>query len=646
MLRLMDARRLLDEAEHEDRVRMGRLEEGEDALLEAVARGRYACIGTAKLRLPVYRSVRAGRRRADGHTEVPIHISLSFVSKRRGAVGPNGEGLTSHEAAARHGRVYLHPGRGELALVRAAGAHRDRRLGGWWIPEAQFHAQPELHRFATRSAQNAGVLRRAGRGKVRNGAAAAFQLYVECAAADDEGRMADLLHDEEGPISLGTIGDTPTERAAFWRAVSDRERADGRVQNRAIIELPHELTAAEMRPLTMSIVAPLAERGLAYHAAVHRPDVVGGSDPRNVHLHILWSERPAMHTGPMDWVFAACKDRGAQGPAWVKCFREKTVAAINGALDRAEVERGVHIARRYHAGRYTDLGIEKPPGLHLGPRRTALERSGVPTAAAIANVLRERVWARLVASEQALARTRHLLELAGRPGIPEAVAERLAALAETMTAASPAAASASAERAVVRMAWADQARSNPGRGESGALRARLAEAEAEKARRIVETATPVLHMASEGTPPESISAMMKEAVRTSTNIGPWSVQDDRDRAADLLAFAEGRLDALDATRQEVERRYRAAKHAGHALAAVDAAVPISGSTDPAWTRRRARAAAELEMWSTWESRAADLMAGLPRLSAPEAQARTTALLAHGGPPALARRRRRARERSR
>lgn len=438
MVRLVEARRRLGAAEREDRVRMGHFDEGEEALLEAVARGRYIRLGLASLRLPVYRSARAGRPHADGHTEMPIHIAVSFIAKRHGVAGPDGAGLTTHEAAARRGRVYLHPGRGELAVVRAAGAHRDRRLGDWGVPEAQFRAQPELHRFASTAAQGARLLRRTGRGKARSGAAAAFQLYIEGATVDDTGRMARLLHDEDGPLSLGTLGDTPAERAAFWQAVVEREPADGRVQSRAIVELPHELTPAELRPLVRALLEPLAKRGLPHHAAVHRPDVEEGSDPRNVHLHILWSERPATRTGAFDWRFAARKDRDAQGPAWVRTFRARTVVAINAALDRAEAVRGVRIARRYHPGGYRDLGVEKLPGLHLGPSRTALERAGVPTAAATANGEREHLWIRVVTAERALAQGRRLFELMLRPGVPDAVAERLAAAVEAVPTEPPA----------------------------------------------------------------------------------------------------------------------------------------------------------------------------------------------------------------
>ena len=474
MVSILKALRLIGQAEEEDRVRLGRLAE-DDSLERQIATGRFIRLGASRLRLPVYRPSRAVST-GPGQS---LHFQINYVSKRAPEAA---QAVSAREAAARRGRVYLAPRRGDVAVVQAAGGRYDRKARAWWVPEAQYKvAEADLGRMRTNLAKAAHRRARSGRGKAKPGRAAAFQRYVERAGPDEKGRLAELVLDAAGePVSFGVLGDDADERAGFWDAVEAVERADGRVQCRAIVELPHELDGQELAELSRALVAPLAERGLPYHAAAHRPDVEAGSDPRNVHLHVLWSERPAERLAPHQWRFAPSKDRQARGPAWVKQLRHRSVEIINRHLDAGDAERraqgGAGIDKRYDARSYREMGIGKLPGVHLGPGRTALERAGVPTAAGVANALREQLWenAQRIAGQNA--RARAALGLALRPGADPAAVERLVAAVDVAGhAGRPSKPEVlEGERLRRRTAWLESAAAAPADTERRRRRARLA----------------------------------------------------------------------------------------------------------------------------------------------------------------------------
>ncbi len=109
------------------------------------------------------------------------------------------------------------------------------------------------------------------------GRAAAGQGYIEDPAKTRDG---------EGLSSWGTIGETREERLEFWRLVEEHEPApDARVQNRLIVELPHQATPEARREIMERFVAPFAEKGLPYHVAIHAP--TAKNDGRNFHAHVV-----------------------------------------------------------------------------------------------------------------------------------------------------------------------------------------------------------------------------------------------------------------------------------------------------------------------------------------------------------------------
>ncbi len=226
------------------------------------------------------------------------------------------------------------------------------------------------------------------------GTAAAHQRYIEREGAAEE---------SDGTVySRGTIGEDTAERAAFWNTVEARERADGLVQCRVIAELPHEASVKARRRIADSFLAVFTERGLPGHVVIHRPDgerAAGAGDPRNVHLHLVYHDRPTERMGGQT-SFAERKDREARGPRWIRHLRARYAVACNRELAREGCDK------RYHPGSYASLGIDKVPQRHLGPVMAAFERQGRVTRTGAVNLVCEREWERRQGLQRAHATSR------------------------------------------------------------------------------------------------------------------------------------------------------------------------------------------------------------------------------------------------
>lgn len=308
------------------------------------------------------------------------------------------------------GRSVVVPPRGERAKVRALGGGYDRTRGVHWLPDAVAARMPQVWRSGA-----AGPRPRAAKA-LRAGAASRYQVYAE-GGVDPEKRREKLVADDEGEIVVGNLpglGGLPGEladRRRFWDAVEAHEGPGGRVQSRPTNELPHWFSPAECREAVQSFGRRVFDaRGLRWAAAVHRPDRDG--DERNQHAHYVYHDRAAMERrGPdgasiVGWDFASRKDRGAQGPRWLKAMRRAWAEEVNRVAQRSQLlpppERmatpGIGWARTeagripgavYDPRRYREMGVAKTPTRHLGSRRAALERAGVPTRRGVINALIE-----------------------------------------------------------------------------------------------------------------------------------------------------------------------------------------------------------------------------------------------------------------
>ena len=178
--------------------------------------------------------------------------------------------------------------------------------------------------------------------------------------------------------SFGTIGDTFDERLAFWDLLEANERkADARVQNRIICELPHQSTPLARNEILRAFVKPWDEKGIPYHVAVHAPGP--DNDGRNFHAHIVFSERPAKRmphpeTGVMTWDFAVVttyknssrhiketrpfrqdklREFGARD--FIAGERRRFAEAVNAGM------RGIDDTVRFDPRSYKDMGLDVTP---------------------------------------------------------------------------------------------------------------------------------------------------------------------------------------------------------------------------------------------------------------------------------------------
>lgn len=229
--------------------------------------------------------------------------------------------------------------------------------------------------------------------------AARYQLYIQRADLAEEERAREVYADRDGFVDFGNFSESAREAADFWNLHELQERRDGRVQSRVTVELPHELAAtldgsnSAYRSALEKFCQAFEEKGLPWHVTVHLPDIETGSDERNFHAHIVYSERPSIRLSEGVWRFEDKKDRDAQGARWVKSLRDRYAAVMNEALDRESDRLAAAgeppLPRRYDPRRYKEMGIEKSPAAHLGPKRTALERSGYPTREGMINAFVE-----------------------------------------------------------------------------------------------------------------------------------------------------------------------------------------------------------------------------------------------------------------
>ncbi|PZR86538.1 MAG: hypothetical protein DI537_28415 [Stutzerimonas stutzeri] len=181
----------------------------------------------------------------------------------------------------------------------------------------------------------------------------------------------------------------------------------GRVQNRIIAELPHELDPHERVTIVRDFTNKLTEKGLPFWAVIHAPDE--NNDRRNYHVHIVYYDRPAAKMpDPNDpkklvWDFEVIeqrrfpnrhvrevrphlqfKDREASAKGWVKNLREYWEKVSNAALEEAGINK------RYDARTYKEMGIALEPLKHIPSKTFNKERKGELTPDGIA--LARRQW--------------------------------------------------------------------------------------------------------------------------------------------------------------------------------------------------------------------------------------------------------------
>lgn len=187
--------------------------------------------------------------------------------------------------------------------------------------------------------------------------------------------MDEVLHAESG--HMPEFVERPAD---YWDAADLHERANGRLFKEVEFALPVELTLGQQKALASEFAQHLtgAER-LPYTLAIH----AGGGE--NPHCHLMISERinDGIERPGNQWFKrynakqpergGAQKTEALKPKAWLEQTREAWADHANRALERAG-----HDARIDHRTLEAQ-GIERLPGVHLGPNVIEMEGRGIRT---------------------------------------------------------------------------------------------------------------------------------------------------------------------------------------------------------------------------------------------------------------------------
>ena len=166
-----------------------------------------------------------------------------------------------------------------------------------------------------------------------------------------------------------------SDRSGLWnRAEAAEARKDAKVAREYELALPAELSAPEREALARQFAQAVVERfGVVADVALHAAHREG--DQRNWHVHILTTTRAANENG------LGAKTRVLDSPktsaAEIEALREVWAEQVNAALERARVT--ARVDHRSFARQDAERGHDprdriRPPGVHLGPAATAIER--------------------------------------------------------------------------------------------------------------------------------------------------------------------------------------------------------------------------------------------------------------------------------
>ena len=219
-------------------------------------------------------------------------------------------------------------------------------------------------------------VRTGNRSKGQSARAAAAYIQREAEYSRERETADELVYTESGHMPAWADAD-PT---MYWDAADLHERANGRLFQRVEVALPTALTAEEQRALAVGFARHLTDgEQLPYTLAIHAG---AGTNP---HCHLLISERTndGLERSPEQWFRRYNAAEPAQGGArkttalHPKAWLAETRAAWAAQTNQALAEAG-HELRIDHRS-YAEQGIERVPGVHLGPTVLAMEARGIAT---------------------------------------------------------------------------------------------------------------------------------------------------------------------------------------------------------------------------------------------------------------------------
>ncbi len=172
----------------------------------------------------------------------------------------------------------------------------------------------------------------------------------------------------------------------LWdRAEAAERRSNACVARELEVSLPVELTGQQRIELTHDLAQLLVARyGVAVMAAIHAPRA--GLDPRNHHVHLLFSTRTLGPSGFGGKV--RILDDRSTGAAEVRALRAEVAGRINAALEKAgampRVDHRTLALQARDAALRGDIdavaALSREPTKHLGHAATAARRRGRPSS--------------------------------------------------------------------------------------------------------------------------------------------------------------------------------------------------------------------------------------------------------------------------
>ena len=179
---------------------------------------------------------------------------------------------------------------------------------------------------------------------------------------------------QHAPEWIKTLADTgkirKEERERLWNFAEDHENGrDERPAMKIELALLRELTLEQNRQAVRDFVDEyFTSRGIIADVAIHSK--MASDDKPNTHCHMLFFTREAMPGGKLN---------SDKNPYWtskhrVVDWRKGWEQIANQALEDAGSD--VRIDHRSHKAR----GLNKVPGIHLGPTAVAMEDKDVETA--------------------------------------------------------------------------------------------------------------------------------------------------------------------------------------------------------------------------------------------------------------------------
>ena len=219
--------------------------------------------------------------------------------------------------------------------------------------------------------------------KVRTGSRGGGQSARACAAyierEEEYSREADkaeeVVYTESG--HMPEWADAEAGALAYWDAADLYERSNGRLYKSIEIALPLALDPDQQRALAVQFAHSLTDaEQLPYTLAIH------AGKGENPHCHLMISERAndELERSPEQWfkrynaaepeAGGAQKSTALKPKEWLLETRAAWAEQTNEALKEAGLE--IRIDHRSLEAQ----GIERVPGIHLGPAAAAMEARG------------------------------------------------------------------------------------------------------------------------------------------------------------------------------------------------------------------------------------------------------------------------------